>query len=270
MRLDRILHKVNNEPWAILPTQHAAIRQLLEAHLAGAPFPQYDHQEDESAPYAIVGNTAVIDVCGVLLNKCSGLESLCGAFSLEAFRSNLKTVAALDAVKNIVLNISSGGGTVTGIPETADLIAQVSRTKNIYAYTSDCIASAAYWLASQCKAVFVSKSAEVGSIGVYSYLIDTSRAFEMQGLKAELFKSGQYKAAGIDGVPLSDAQRAQFQASVDKTYSEFTAYVTAKRSKVPADAMQGQMFDSEDAQANGLIDGIINDLDALIAYLNGK
>jgi signal peptide peptidase SppA len=271
MRLERLLEVVYTKPWAILPAKHKAIQTVLEAHLERAAFLDPDFLNDDSpqeAGYELVGNTAVIPIEGTIFNKASGLEAMCGAFSLEAFKADLKSVAALPEVKNVLLNISSGGGTVTGVPEAADLIAQVAKAKNVYAYTDDCIASAAYWLASQANAIFISKSAEVGSIGVYLALLDITGAMEQQGVKLELFKAGKFKAMGIPGAPLSEDERAILQASVDKVYQNFTGYVRSKRPAVTSDSMQGQMFDSSDALQAGLIDGVINDVNALIDFLN--
>ena len=271
MRLERILHRLNCEPWAILPSQHEAIRQLLDSHLAGAPLPSFSPtpEDDNATPYTVVGNTAVLDVAGVLLNKCSGLESLCGAFSLESFRSNLRAAAALPNVENIILNISSPGGSVTGIAETANLIAEVAQSKDVYAYSNDLIASAAYWLASQATAIFTSQSAQVGSIGVINYQVDSSAAFAQQGLKAEVFTTGQYKAMGAPGTAFTDAQKALLQSNVDKLYAQFVSTINASRNVNP-DALQGQTFYSADALDSGLIDGVIDELDELISTLNSK
>jgi protease-4 len=271
MRLERLLEVVYTKPWAILPAKHKAIQTVLEAHLERAAFLDTDFLDDDSSDdsaFQIVGNTAVIPIEGTILNKASGLEAMCGAFSLEGFKADLKTVAGLPEVKNILLNISSGGGTVTGVPEAADLIGQIAKVKNVYAYTDECIASAAYWLASQANAIFISKSAEVGSIGVYLALLDITGAMAQQGVKLELFKAGKFKAMGIPGAPLSDDERAILQASVDKVYQDFTGYVRSKRPAVSPDSMQGQMFDSSDALKAGLIDGIVNDVNALVAFLN--
>jgi protease-4 len=271
MRLERILEVVYCKPWAILPSKHRAIQRILDAHLERADFDLDSllaDSDNEGEAYEIYGNTAVFPIEGTILNKCSGLEAACGAFSLQTFRQGLQEAAADAAVRNILLNISSGGGTVTGVPEAADLIRQIAAVKPVYAFTDDCIASAAYWLASQANNIFISKSAEVGSIGVYLALLDVSGAMEQDGVKMELFKAGKFKAMGLAGNPLSDEERELLQANVDKIYAQFTGYVKSKRQKVTSDTMQGQMFDAEDALANGLIDGVVNDVNALIDYLN--
>lgn len=271
MRLERILQRVYFTPWAILPSTHASIQRLLESHLAGNPLPTYQTDADDGGgAYTIIGNTAVVDVEGVLLNKCSGLETLCGAFSLEDFRSNLRALDRNENVENIILNISSGGGIITGVPETADLIADIATRKDVYAYSNDVIGSAAYWIASQSTAILLSKSAQAGSIGVYLALVDVTRQMAIAGEKLELFKAGTYKALGLDGNPLSDDDRKLLQEGVDKAYAQFTGYVTSTRKGVKPETMQGQMFDAADCINNGLADGILDNLDDLITYLNSK
>lgn len=271
MRLERIIETVYTKPWAILPAKHRAIQQLIEAHLNGASFLDFDGGDENDTPaYDVVGNTAIIPIEGTILNKTSGLEAMCGAFSCQGFRQTLRTVAADGTVENIVLSISSGGGIITGVPETADLIASVAATKPVYAFTDDCIASAAYWLASQARGIFLSKSAEIGGIGIYMALLDVSGMFAQEGVKLELIKAGKFKAMGIPGQSLSNDERTLLQASVDKSYAQFTGYVNATRPTVSSETMQGQMFDADDAITNGLADGIINELDDLISYLNSK
>ena len=271
MRLERISHLVYNSPWAILPERHRGIQTLLESAAKRGSLLDFA-PEAERPRFEIVGKVAVIPVEGVILGKASGLESACGAFSLETFRKTLRDVAARPDVANIVLNISSGGGTITGLPESAKLIADVSKTKPVYAFTSDCIASAAYWLACSGRGVFLAESAEVGSIGVYQAFLDQTRAFENEGLKVELFKGGgdnnAFKAMGMAGLPLTDDQKNHLQAGVDKTYAAFTDWVTTNRPSVEPESMAGQMFDAGDAQKRGLADGIINELDSLISFLN--
>ena len=236
----------------------------------GATFADFQNPDDEDKDfqYEAHGVTAIIPIVGTILNKTSGLEAMSGAFSCQDFRAALRAAAADDKIENIVLNISSGGGTITGVPETADLIAQVTSIKPVYAYTDDVIASAAYWLASQTNGIFASKSAQVGSIGVYMALLDVSVAFANEGINIELFKAGDNKGMGIPGTSLTDAQREILQAKVDKNYANFTASVKSKRSKVPDDAMQGLMYDTEDAIKLGLVDGRVDELDDLLDYLN--
>jgi len=272
--LSRIVAIVNDETkWLILPAKYQAIRGLLDAHLKGT-MDIADMMPDESTEpeqeikyYDIIGNTAIINVEGTILPKAGMLEMMCGAFSLELFQKNLKELATNDLVKNIIIDFDTPGGVVTQVPETADLIAEVAKTKNVIAYSNGMIASAGYYLASQCSRIFISKSAEVGSIGVRVAYVDSSKHYEQEGYKVEVFDSGEFKSMGIAGKSLTDNQRKLIQDGVDKCFAEFKSYVLAKRT-VGDESMQGQMFDSDEALTAGLIDGVINDLESLVAYLN--
>jgi len=270
MKLERIFSLIYSSPWAILPSKHHAIRAALDAYLEkGAMFDPSLFPEP-CDPFEVVGATAIVPIEGTILNKCSGLEMACGAFSLHSFKQTLKEIGSNDSISNVVLNISSGGGTVLGVPEAALAIQTLNKNKNVVAYSDSCIASAAYWLACNAKRIYLSQSAEIGSIGVYCAFLDESTSYAQQGFKLEVFKGGdsKFKAMGLPGTSLTDEQKAYLQASVDESYGEFVSTVQGNRKNVSKDALSGKMFSAADAQTNGLIDGIINDLDSLIDYLN--
>lgn len=270
MKLERIINLVYCRPWAILPEKHAALRTLLDAHLKGASLLDLAEEDKPAKGFEIVGKVAILPIEGVILGKASGLEMMCGAFSLEKFRADLKQAAASEA-ESIILNIASGGGTISGVPETASLIREVSKTKPVYAYSNDIIASAAYWLAVGAKGIFLSQSAEAGSVGVYCALLDSSKAYEKEGYKMEVIKGGEnneYKALGYPGTSLTDKQRAHLKEGVDKAYFDFAAWILSNRPNAKAETFDGRMFDVQDAITNGLADGRIDDLNDLISYLN--
>jgi protease-4 len=93
-----------------------------------------------------------------------------------------------------------------------------------------------------------------GSIGVYTSVLDRSRAYEMAGLKVEMFKAGRLKAAGADGTSLSEEQRAALQASVDSVYAWFKEAVGHRG--LSDEAMQGQTFYGREAKDNKIINGV--------------
>jgi len=270
MRLARILDLVYNKPWAITPESHKVIRDILANYISQKAFSLDDFSADESPAYEIAGTTAIVSIEGIILNKCSGLEAACGAFSLETFKQTLGDISASDDIQSVILNISSGGGTVTGTPEAGQAIKALGKSKTVIAYTDSLAASAAYWLACNASRVFLSQSAELGSIGVYSCFLDESQAFAQDGVKVEVFKGGnsKFKAMGLPGTSLTDDQKAYLQESVDKCYAQFLSVVTANRKGISHDALSGKMFDSADSVKLGLADGVINSLDNLIGYLN--
>lgn len=78
-------------------------------------------------------------------------------------------------VVGIVLDIDSGGGSGNAVPPLVAAIRKFQAAgKPIYVHCDVC-ASAAYWVASQCDAIYMdNKASEVGSIGAYYMYLDNS------------------------------------------------------------------------------------------------
>jgi signal peptide peptidase SppA len=258
--LTNIMQAVYAEPWLILPAQHAVIRRIVESHITGgAHLPDgcatmYEDKPDEERPtYTMFENVAIVPIIGTLgmrvgsLEKCSGMcDFLDVQLALEDAQNDPHTEA-------IVLAIDSPGGMVTGTPETAAAVAGYAERYPVVAHTDSLMASAAYWIAAPSAMILATESAQVGSIGVYSAFLDQSRAYEMEGFKTELFKTGEFKGMGMPGLPLTDKQREHMQAAVDAIFEDFQAVVNEHRYVKP-DAMQGQTFRGSEAITAGLID----------------
>jgi ClpP class serine protease len=136
------------------------------------------------------------------------------------------------------------------------------------AFTDTEAASAAYWIGSAADRFVATPSATVGSVGVYMAIPDYSKAFEMEGVRMDVIKSGTLKGAGIPGTSLTDAQRADLQAQVEEIHADFKASVLGKRSMVADEDMEGQVFSGRTAARKGLVTGLGTNLAALIADLN--
>ncbi len=260
--LNRIAAAVYSEPWLILPSQHAVIRGIVEAHITGeAHLPDGCASMFESKPpeeaghgYTIRDGVAVVPAVGTLALRVGMLEAMSGMTDFLDIQHAIEDAAADPQAEAILLAIDSPGGTYTGTPETATLIATTD--KPIVAFTDSGMASAAYWLGSQAEAIVATESARVGSIGVYMALLDESVAYTQAGFKQELFKSGKFKGMGMPGVPLTDDQRELLQRSVNDIFEDFRDTVLNQRPDVPADAMEGQTFRADEALELGLIDQI--------------
>lgn len=216
-------------------------------------------------PYK-AGKVGVIPLRGVIGKGLSRLESLTGAADVDDFTSALEMMEEDEEVEYILVDISSPGGTVTGVEEAASRLARSS--KPTVAFTDTEAASAAYWIGSAADRFVATPSATVGSIGVYMAIPDLSKAFEMQGVRMDVIKSGSLKGAGIPGTSLSDAQRADLQAQVEEIHAEFKASVRGKRSMVADEDMEGQVFSGKTAARKGLVTGLGDSLASLIASLN--
>ncbi len=212
-------------------------------------------------------SVAVIPVYGILGKHLSAFEAECGGCDVEAIGEMLDYAIASPAIKSVLLDIDSPGGVVTGIPELAAKIREATAAKPVYAFTSGQCCSAAYWIASACDAIFCTTSADVGSIGVYVALCDNSEWWKKEGLKLELIKAGEFKAMGISGKPLEDAERALIQADVDAIYEMFTADVRSGRGAIDDEVMQGQTFMGANAVSAKLVDEMVKDMNEVLDIL---
>jgi protease-4 len=273
----RIAAALLSARWCITPAALAAIRNTFEAACAGRlradehmPMPGQPDDYEEAEPVMDKG-ILVVPVHGVCARYLSAMETDCGGLDLNDTEKTLREAQADPRVQGIVLHFNSPGGTVTGIPELASLIRTISETKPVIAFTDAQCCSAAYWLASACDSLVVTPTADVGSIGVYSALVDESAAWAQEGYKLELMKAGKHKAMGIPGLPLAPEDRALIQAEVDSIYAMFTADVVANRARngasVAEDTMQGQTFMGGSAVAVGLADRVVGSLTDLLTAL---
>ena len=216
-------------------------------------------------PYK-AGRVGVIPLRGVIGKGLSRLEALTGAVDVDEFTSSLEDMEDDDEVEYIIIDISSPGGTVTGVEEAAAMVARSN--KKTIAFTDTEAASAAYWIGSAADRFVATPSATVGSIGVYMAIPDYSKAFEMQGVRMDVIKSGTLKGAGIPGTSLTDAQRADLQAQVEAIHADFKANVRSKRSLVKDEDMEGQVFSGRQAAGKGLVTGLASSLAEIVSELN--
>jgi len=274
----RIENELFHKPWCILQSVHTTLVNGFKAYIKGefkADMPTdapMDMPEDDNCVEPAITNInglAVVNIEGVIGKGLGTIEQCMGGCDLNAVSAQLKKCLADDNVTSILLYINSAGGTVTGTAETAELISNIDSVKPVYCYTDGQMCSAAYWLGSQCRAIFCSPSADVGSVGVYTILYDCSQAYINEGVKVNPIVNGKYKIMGADFQPLTDEQKAMFQADVDKIAVKFKSAVTSKRT-IDANNLEGQVFDGEDAVKNNFCDGICNDVDEVISLITTK
>lgn len=232
-----------------------------------------DDEEDEKLPYLleVVGATGVIHINGALTNNDSWYNEYLKIPSYNAIKDALVAAATNAGIEQVVLNINSGGGPVTGIADTADLIQKIdSEIKPVYAYTESIMASAAYWLGSSAGKIFASELASVGSIGVIATHVENSKELADAGITVTVMRAGKYKALASSFEPLTDTAKDIIQTKIDAIYGIFVDHVAKYRgrtySQVDSQMGQGREFLGTEALAVGLVDGVTT-LDKLMSKL---
>jgi signal peptide peptidase SppA len=236
----------------------ASLRGLVDR---GGMLPK---QASESSLLSVEDGIGVVAIEGPILRKPDLFARIFfGATSSEDIGDAIREASGRDDIKAVFLNIDSPGGTVAGTPELANAVAALDKKKPVYAFSSGLMCSAAYWVASQARAIYATPSAQVGSIGVVQAVLDNSAALDKAGIKVEVFSVGKYKAMGAPGTPLTDDQRELISSNLAEIAGEFHAAVLAKGRAIPAEAMEGQTFSGKQAQRHNLAGMVPDRADAM-------
>lgn len=203
---------------------------------------------------------AIIPVLDTLVNRGAWLDSRSGLTSYEGIAAQLRAAGQDPEVRSVLLDISSPGGEAAGMAGLADMIRSVRQTKPVTAFVNDMAASAAYGISSAASEIVISPTSIIGSIGVVMLHADRSGELAAQGVKPTLIFAGSHKVDGNPFEPLSDAVRADLQASVDAHYRQFLDTVaTGRGRKLTADmarATEARTFIGAEAISLGLADRI--------------
>lgn len=225
--------------------------------------------EREEPELEIINGVGVIHINGVLgMGLAEWEKKYCGMTDTDDVSKLLAQAVASNDVRAILIGANSPGGSVQGIPELAARIFQARQTKPVITWTRSVCASAMYWLASQSTAIFATTSAIVGSIGIYTVLYDSSKAYDEAGYKVHLVKAGANKGIGVPGIPVSEDQLKVIQERVDTMYGMITADIVRGRGPgVDKTSFDGADWFAAAALKRGLIDEIHDDADAVLAQI---
>lgn len=206
------------------------------------------------------GVIAVIPIAGFIEQRTSFFGALFGGTSTQRVSAMFRASMADPAVKAIVFDVSSGGGSVFGVTELANEIMGARGSKPIVSVVNSTAASAAYWIAAAADEIVSTPSGVTGSVGVYAIHHDYSEADKQAGIKTEIISAGEHKADAVEGAPLSDEGRESMQSMVNHIYGMFVDDLAAGRkvsaATVRSDFGKGLIMTAPAAKAAGMIDRI--------------
>lgn len=255
-------------PWAVKEDVLSMMAMIAERHIKGEKLADDEidartgsANSKTSAGYEVVDGVAYVPVYGVIAKRSAMVNRISQprGTSVEQIRQDIDAALGDAAVNTIVLDIDSPGGSVAGVAEIADYIFEARQQKRIVAFTDGVMASAAYWIGSSADKIYATKSAEVGSIGVYTVIRDTSVLEHNAGIRTEIIKAGRYKGAGHSSKPLTDDERGLIQSEINEYYDLFTDAIARNRGMALDDVLQiatGQIFIGKKAVESGLVDEI--------------
>lgn len=247
------------------PTQAIAWLKRVEACVQNASLMQMMMQEYEEPEMEIIGRVACIPFKGMTGYELCEMEEACGMVDVEDVMEMLEEAIDNQAVDAILFDVNSPGGFSTGIEELSDMV--VACPKPIETWGPS-IHSAAIFATGVADRVWGMKSGTYGSIGSVIVAEDMSAAYEAAGIKVNVFASGWAKGMLTEGAPITDRQKEFLTELVMDDAANFKAKLTAVRTTIPADAMEGQWFQGRKAADLGIITGF-STKDAIIDRLNG-
>src|SRR5581483_5491132 len=148
------------------------------------------------------------------------LDAASGLQSYGDIRDALASAMDDQTVRGVILDIDSAGGEVGGL---FDLVEEIRALRNasakpLWAVANEGALSAAYAIASTADRVYVTRTGEVGSIGVVAVHVDESGADAKAGISWSFVFAGDRKVDANAHEPLSERARATIQADVDRLY----------------------------------------------------
>lgn len=199
---------------------------------------------------------ATIHVNDVLAGNLTNVEKLTGMTDYEDLIAELEQAASDPAVKGILLDINSPGGSAVGAPEAAAVVESIREQKPVVSVIPRIGASAAYYIASASNAIVAPQSAIVGSIGTIQTLFDYSQMLASFGIKVNIMtpEASDLKAAGNPYREMTPKEREFLQERIESLNANFTGFVSKHRSKAGPESMRGQWFSGEEGANAGLVD----------------
>jgi signal peptide peptidase SppA len=208
------------------------------------------------------GSLAIIPVHGVIAPRPNWFTEIFGGSTYQQLGQQLTEAMSLPAIKTIILDIDSPGGSVAGNAEFATQVMKARAVKPVVAQVQFLAGSAAYHIASAATAIYAAPSALVGSIGTYMMHDDITAALDAMGIKRTFISAGKGKLLGNPSVPLDDAGTARLTAMVDEAYAQFVDNVVRGRGAGTTAAKvrnewQAHLYGAADALALGMIDKVV-------------
>lgn len=273
--LPRIAAALMCEPWLIVPEHHRSMVDQIAAHRSQPQGARHsDRSWDRSDPpegyinritsYDKASGIGMIDIKGVIGKGLSQMAMDCGGFDLNLVDEGLSKLAALKP-SAVQLYLNTPGGSVTGVEETAAAIEEFAgTTAPVHAYVDSMCCSAGEWLASGATSLMAAPSAVLGSIGVYSAMVDSSEHYRKEGFQVHLLASAPDKGAGYPGTVVTqgqlDAARAQVMEIAEDFFSQMARRQPAGRAALVKDIhFSGRTFRAKSAEGAALHDGLLRD-----------
>ena len=269
MRYARLIAEFYNTPLLVQDVKAQAIADAMTRSLFSGQLHEEDFDltvEALQRPDSNGGEApkaGLVYVLGSIATRHNaGLSNSGTAYS--GIRRDVEALIA-DGAETIGFVINSPGGALAGFTETHDYIASLpQRGIRTFAFVEGTAASAAYGLASATQKIYGTESSELGSIGVLTVHVDTTKADEEAGYSYEIFRSRNRKARGASFESLDETYRAELSAKLEEADRIFVSAIRSSRvslSEKTINSLDGRTVLGNEAVKLNLMDQVVAGLE---------
>ncbi len=273
-----LMSRLVGTPLLIARPKLDVILDVMHRKLSGETMQRPQQQSLRVGGFSFAeGGVAIIPVLGTLVRRSTFLSAESGLTSYHDIEEMAEDAFTDPMVSAVLLEIDSCGGEAGGVFDLAEKLRRLAMDsrKPLWAVADEAALSAAYAIASAADQIWLTRTAEVGSIGVVAVHTDQSAADKEMGLSYSFIHAGRHKIDANPHEPLSDSARDSIQQDVDALHQQFAALVAGHRNLSP-DAVLGTeaaVYRGQAAIAAGLADRVgtlAEALDALRAHVSPK
>lgn len=270
----KILSEVMSAKWAIRPEALQSILGILQNNSFAEADREIFHKATEESKKAftnilgkplegytdtyIKGNTGVFILDGPIIPRSDFFSEISGMVSTERLTKNLQKLQSDRNVEKIIMMIDSPGGYITGVSEFSQLVKKSEKPVTAYVYGS--ADSAAFWIATGARKIYVADTADLGSVGVVSTWTDNSEAMKNRGYQKIEIVSSLSPDKRVD--PKTPEGQDKIRVVLDQLMDVFVSHVSENRSvsaeTVVNDFGQGSVKIGQVAVDAGMADGVIS------------
>lgn len=206
---------------------------------------------------------AVLSIEGTIQasGSSSGLYGTTVGYNHDLSMEYVDKLIDNDYNKGIILRLNTPGGTVY---EADELYLKLKEYKEqtgrpVWAYMENSCCSGGVYIASAADEEYANRITTTGSIGVIMSGYDMSELYKKLGIKETNIVSAKNKDMGTAAKPMTEEQKAIYQAIVDEYYIQFVEIVAEGRGMSVDEVKKladGRIYTAKQAEGNGLIDGI--------------
>ena len=216
------------------------------------------------------GNVALISIDGIILGSDDSDYLFESVASSQDIVELVEEADENPAIKAIIFEINSPGGSPVASEEIADAILKTNKTT--VAWIRDIGTSGAYWAASASDHIVASRASITGSIGVIGSYLEFPGLLERYNVTYRRLVAGKYKDIGSPYKKMTSEEQAIFQNILDELREYFVSEVAKNRqmSKKEVEKIaNGLFYLGSEAKELGLIDEV-GGKDEAIRYIEAK